>query len=269
MKLISPRQTLRITNSKSIITFETTGGGQWKVWDRYLCIDRKQAYHIGNICGTCSYFFERLGGANQKVSAEKLNAELKVGISWIEKNLLDEVSLIIPNDEYIVSLLEIKPNLVKLGSWNDYFANEEVDLWGIDSFWGLPHNPKIQYYRGTSSKVESNGIYEFIVPMFPQGWLDSDTVNEYLSSISLGNKPTAIALSILDVKEPADGYENKEITKHWCLTHYLIDGHHKIYAANESNESITLLSFLAVKQGISDSEDIEYLFSHFEEGTDF
>lgn len=269
MKLISQRVSLEITNSKSIITFETTGGCQWKVWDRYLCIDGKQAYHIGNICGTCSFFFERLGGANQKVSAAKLNAELKLGISSIEKKLLNDLAQIIPNDEYIVSLFEVKPALVKLGSENDYFASEQVDLWGIDGFWGLPHNPMIQYYRGTSKTVRSNGIYEFIVPMFPQGWLDYDTVEEYMSRISLGNKPTAIALSILDVKEPADGYENKEITKHWCLTHYLIDGHHKIFAANESNESISLLSFLAVKQGISDSKEIDILFRHFEEGIDF
>ena len=42
-----------------------------------------------------------------------------------------------------------------------------------------------------------------------------------------------------------------------CLAHYLLDGHHKVFAANKAGLPITLLAFLAVEQGISSAEQIE------------
>jgi hypothetical protein len=50
-------------------------------------------------------------------------------------------------------------------------------------------------------------------------------------------------------------------TSHWCLAHYLIDGHHKVYAAAQENKPLTLISFLAVDQGVSSEEEIDELVS--------
>ena len=41
------------------------------------------------------------------------------------------------------------------------------------------------------------------------------------------------------------------MTEHWCLAHYVLDGHHKVLAAAEGGATVGLLSFLAVEQGIS------------------
>lgn len=66
--------------------------------------------------------------------------------------------------------------------------------------------------------------------------------------------PTAVRISILDVKSPVDWEGDKVITSHWCLVHYLIDGHHKAYAAAKNGKPLTLVSFLAVNQGVSSEE---------------
>ncbi|MTI49968.1 MAG: hypothetical protein FH761_19225 [Firmicutes bacterium] len=250
-------------NSKSKIEFETTGEGDWKVWDRYLTIDNKKAYHIGNVCGTCRFFFERMNGANQSISPKKTINMLNNGLDIIKSKVLKEVMTIIPEDNYFVNLMEINPKLVTLNTETDYFSNEQVKVWGIDGFWGFPHHPRISYYRGETKLIEKNKkLYEFIVPMFPQGWLDINTVKKYKEAINLGKKPTCIAISILDIKEHY-AFENEEdLSAHWCLSHYIIDGHHKLFASYETGNPITMLSFVAVDKGISQLEDIKLLLEH-------
>lgn len=103
------------------------------------------------------------------------------------------------------------------------------------------------------------GLFEFLVPMFPHNWLDQRRLAEYAVSYSRDVMPTAVSISVFDVKEPATCERGKEITTHWCLAHYLIDGHHKVYAAAQENKPLTLVSFLAVDQGVSSEEEINEL----------
>lgn len=40
----------------------------------------------------------------------------------------------LPEDDYEVSLMEVKPKLIERGTDEDYFTNKQVDVWGIDQF---------------------------------------------------------------------------------------------------------------------------------------
>ncbi len=95
--------------------------------------------------------------------------------------------------------------------------------------------------------------------MFPTKWLILTTVSEYMEGLRTKASGTALALAVLDVRSPADWNEDrsKDITEHWCLTHYLLDGHHKLNAAAEARKPLRLLSFIAVAQGVSTRENIE------------
>jgi hypothetical protein len=253
-------QKIKVENSKSIISFDYKGNGTWKIWDRFLLIENKPAYHLGNVCGTCEFFFERLEGANKSFSIDEIRNNLQKGISDLNANLVESFKLILPKGEYFPVLLNIKPYKVSLGEKTDYFANEQVETWGIEGFWNLPHYPKIEYYRSLTKKIGKTGkLFEFVVPMFPENWLNNETVDLYQEQIKNEQKPTAVAISILDVKEPADVDEGNEFYAHWCLSHYLIDGHHKVFAATLLNKPITLLSFLAVKESVANEEQIQRL----------
>ncbi|WP_164219233.1 hypothetical protein [Virgibacillus sp. YIM 98842] len=253
-----------IKDSASKLSFETAGGGNWDEWDRYISIEGKKAFHIGNICGTCEFFFERLDGANQGISPKVVSTALQEGISKLDDEFLSKVSLILPNGEYEVSLIEANPKLVDLGKEEDYFSNEQIQVWGEDEFWGLPHYPKIQYYRSlTKELTHKSKLFEFVVPTFPVHWLNEGTVDKYKSLISDGSRPAALCLSVLDIKEPADYEAHTDHPQHWCLTHYVVDGHHKIFSASLLNKPITLLSFLAKKECIADEKDIQELFRSF------
>ena len=246
-----------VADSSSPVGFATTGGGSWPTWDRYLTVDGKNAYHLGNICGTCAFLFERLEGANGTVDVGALTARLEAGVTSLDDDLLDALALLMPVSAYRVALLRMVPQNVAPGSGRDYFAVEQVNNeGGVDSFWGLPHYPKVPYYRPAGrSEIPVEGdakLFDFIIPMFPETWLKQERTQHYENALAGGSQPTVVALSVLDIKGPADAGVD-----HWCVAHYLLDGHHKTAAAARAGCPITMISFIAVDHGISDAAQVE------------
>lgn len=164
---------------------------------------------------------------------------------------------ILPAGAYKALLLSCSPRFISPTKNGDYFFEEQIQLWGVDGFWGVPHYAKNEYYRTETAKIADRGaLFEFIVPMFPKRYLDEKTIEAYDPILSRQTTPAALAVSILDVKQPADWAGEPEFTTHWCLAHYLLDGHHKMYAAAKAGKTISILSFLAIEKGISSPEQI-------------
>lgn len=250
------------TATDSRIGFSTEGNENWPAWDRFITLDGKKAHYIGNICGTCEFIFERHAGANSKVSPESLSGLFRSGIADIGDEIKRSLMPLLPAGDYQMLLLSCVPRLVIPSKTGDYFFEEQIELWGVDSFWGVPHYAKNEYYRTEVRKVsEHGGLFEFIVPMFPRRYLDSKTIQSYEAMFSRQPSPTALAISVLDVKQPANWDGNPEIQKHWCLAHYLLDGHHKMYAAAQLSKPISLLSYLAIDKGVSGPDEIAKLVS--------
>ena len=67
-----------------MLAFTTEGNDSWKEWDRFLTLDNKKAYHIGNICDTCEFFFERLEGANQSIPIQDKAEFLRDGLNNLD-----------------------------------------------------------------------------------------------------------------------------------------------------------------------------------------
>lgn len=262
MKDTSRTARIRVRESNSVLAFKSTGNEHWKVWDRFLTIEGVPAYHLGNVCDTCSFFFERLNGANQGVSPSEVSESLREGLEDFDDSLLGKIKPILPAGEYIASLLEVNPRKVTPGSEGDYFSNEQVELWGVDGFWNLPHHPKIEYYRSAAKDFGGRRrLFEFVVPMYPENWLGSESIDFFRGRIKSGRRPTALSISVLDVKQPAVWEGEPDVTEHWCLAHYLLDGHHKTFAASVEQRPITLLSFLAVKESVATEEHIRTLLA--------
>jgi hypothetical protein len=249
-------------NTDSRIGFETEGGGDWPEWDRFITLDGKKAHYVGNICGTCSFVFERREGANDKLSPSELSESLRNGISNVDEAITHAAMRVLPTGAYKGMLLSSVPQLIVPSHKGDYFFEEQIELWGIDPFWGVPHYTRKEYYRGETSKMsQRRQLFEFIVPMFPKRYLSDKTIRSYETLLRHGAAPAALAVSVLDVKGPATWKGDPEITEHWCLAHYLLDGHHKLYAASQTSKPISLLSFLAVGKGISNTDQIAEVLS--------
>lgn len=283
MSRIVEQSSVTVDNPSSILSFETKGGGQWKIWDRYLCVDGKPAYHIGNICDTCEFFFTRQDGAKQKVSPKEMSDNLRTGLQRQDAELTRRIAAILPSGKYRVLLLQCTPELTTPGAETDYFSHEQVELWGVgaeglmtgqEQLWETPHNPQTEYYRVgsqflgenipvfkklTPPYVRGSQLFEFSIPIYPKDCLHEEVVESYRERFLAGECPTALAISVLDIKGPADWEGNSKITEHWCLAHYLLDGHHKMYAAASVHKALTILSFMDVSKGISTKEAVDYL----------
>jgi hypothetical protein len=230
------------------------------VGDRFLLIDGRRAYNLGISCQTCSLLFERLPGAIKSLEIERTAEALQEGVASLSDPVVETVARGLPKGEYMALLGEAPLRLVHPSGKGDYFCEDQITLWGEDTFWCLPHDPRIPYFRaGESDFDHSRRLFNFIVPMYPTKWLTFRPPSVYDQELRERGRGTAEALSILDVRSPADwaGNERPDPIEHWCLTHYLIDGHHKLHAASESGRPVRILSFVALAQSASSREQIE------------
>ncbi|MEV7016107.1 hypothetical protein [Streptomyces sp. NPDC093991] len=223
---------------------------------RLLTLDGKPAFELSMWCGTCQFLFRRLEGADGTLSLEDLRERLANRISGLDDGILTAFGSLLPEGDYLPLLLRVEPRLVLPGQDGDYFSNEQVATWGPDRFWGLPEHPRTPYYRTFETVVDDTAhLYEFVVPMVPPLWNDRERVEQYVRRMRRGSVPTAVAVSTLDLcgpamsPHPADGYE------HWGLTHFLLDGHHKLEAAASAGRPVQILSLLAVGESLSSHDD--------------
>lgn len=252
---------LSLGSDQSVLEFTRVGGGSWPEWDRYLVIEGKPTFRIGNICDTCPFFFERLEGGPGRISAVELVDVLNAGPLTMELKWLEAVGTLLPLGDYVPFYAQIPVRLVTPGGPGDYFAEDQPATWGTGLLWGQGQDPRTEYYRGRVLSLPplqygNLAIYEFVVPMFPHDRLDEERVAKFRVQNG-ASPPTALAVSVLDVKGPEDYEEDNppSVVQHWCLSHYLLDGHHKAYAAATAGTSLHVLSFLAVDQCIASEEE--------------
>ncbi|WP_344999867.1 hypothetical protein [Tsukamurella soli] len=186
--------------------------------------------------------------------------QLEGHLDVVDDSILKAFSPLLPQDEYLPLLLEVRPELVAPHGERDYFTHEQVATWGVDNFWGLPENPRSYYYRTFETSVGADGhLYEFVVPMVPPSWNDSVRVQHYVDLIRDGVTPTAVALSVLDVCQPATDGDDRDCYAHWGLSHFLLDGHHKLEAAAQSGASVQLLALVSSTGGLGGAEAVARL----------
>ena len=258
MSVLLAHANTRVERSASVLKFQRTGPSENPAFTRELLLDGRPAYTLGTACDTCPLLFERWENANASVSPAAVSDRLRAGLAALEHNVISAVGEVLPAGAYVASLLRLTPTLVRPGTSEDYFVHEQVDLWGVDPYWNLPHHPRTEYYRtGVTPLGADRAVYEFVVPMFPHNWLRPGTTRTYADRLSVGEQPTALALSVLEVRQPATWSGTPEVTQHYCWVHYLLDGHHKMHAAAEGERPITLLSFLSTEESIATAGEID------------
>ena len=121
----------------------------------------------------------------------------------------------------------------------------------------LPEYPRTPYYRTYETRIDDDAhLFEFVVPMVPPSWNEAGRVAEHAAALAAGAAPTAVAVSILDVCAPAMD-DGTDYYTHWGLTHFLLDGHHKMQAAAETGRPLRLLSLLSVDAGLASAEQAD------------
>ena len=217
---------IKVNNSDPILTFETPSSAYSP---RFLAVQGERVFDLGVTCGTCSFVYNRLK-EKPPLSPQVLAETLKNGIQKISEPIVETVSRILPSGEYAVGLIILYPKFDHPGK-------------GKYSFVGYGQ-VNTEFYQCGEKQVDENGVIEqAIVPLFSTKTLNQSTVKKYEDQIKEGMVPTALAITIAEGKHfmSGSGYESPDAIS---VMHFLIDGHHKIYAASQLNKPITLLSFL-------------------------
>ncbi len=260
-KILAIKQ-LSVENETPVVKFVRPAAKNYPKdgWDRYLFVQDKPAYYLGTVCETCDFMFRKVPGDISSTSAKKISARLNQGLSTIDEEVLFAVSELLPTGDYVAFLIELLPVLVEPESEDDYFNHDIYTDFGDDDY----NSSHAEYYR-TDTKVidESKSIFEFVAPMFDHETLNDPQVDAYRKSISQGHKPTALAVSILDTKwvHDFDDYDDL-VERPYCLVHFMLDGHHKMYAAALEKRSITLLSIVSKVESIWYEENFDTLFQN-------
>ncbi|MEX0991741.1 MAG: hypothetical protein WD004_05670 [Actinomycetota bacterium] len=237
-------------------------------------------YDLSVHCETCAFTFERVGVPNPSaLPVSVLRGRLRRGLESLDREVVEAYAEILPEGDYVVSLSDLRPKLVHPLDEDDYFANEGRALFGTEApFYDLPATPRTPYYRADGERTfnpvgkmwgyntdepwpQRAASFVFLAPMNSISSLDPNTLAEYRSSAGRG---TAVALSVLDAKAPVVGFDadpDYEVDAHWCWTHYLLDGHHKTRATSLEGDSLSLLSFTALEEGVSTRADVEQLIA--------
>lgn len=257
---VGPMIDLGVPDARATVRFgETLPAEKESGGNRVLYLNEDPAFELTFWCGTCALLFQRQEGANQTVSLEECQARLADGLTDLDGEIVDTFGRLLGTDSYLPLLLRVSPALVQPLGADDYFSHEQVATWGLNPFWGLPEYPSTPYYRTFQTAVAGDAhLYEFIAPMVPPSWNNSARVEEYLQKLQAGAEPTAVAVSTLDVCQPATDAAS-DYYAHWGLTHFLLDGHHKVEAAAKSGRPLTLLALLASRASLCDEAQLKQL----------
>jgi len=218
--------TLTVTESSSLLAFPLTDGTN-RPWWRYLTLNDTQLYFLGNVCETCELLFSRVATATLPLAPAALRANLQSGLRTLDQPLLDTIAPILPTGSYRVSLRSLRPKAIH---------RRDAD----------PHAPPFTYYQTKDQRIDRHRtLHELILPIMSDTALDTATIAAYRRQLRAGYQPTAVALSMVDVRYPSGrGFD-------WNLIHFLLDGHHKVRAASQQWRPMTLLSFLSIDQSLA------------------
>lgn len=229
-------------------------------------LDGKQAYSLGyGGCQTCSFLFQRLSGANHPAEIEATAEALRKGVDSLDDEVVETIGRGLPEGEYNALLCETSVTLAIPGGSNDYYQHEQVSLWGEDMFWCLPHDPRVPYFRAGDSSLEpGKRLFNFVIPMIPTRWLSMTTIAKYEEALKTKSSGTAVSIAVLDVRGPSDWNDSRppDPLEHWCLAHFILDGHHKLNAAMQTGKPLKLLSFVALSPGVSERSDVDRTVAH-------
>ena len=241
----------RLGGDRPLIDFPRRDDGDLKDWWRYLNVRGEALFELGNSCGTCQFWFERLQPDARPFDIDAVRGRLADGLHGLDEEVVESFGRILPEGDYQVALLRLTPQRIAERSAEDYFHNEQTADWRYveeDDWIELGTD----YYRpaGCPEMAVGGDVgFDFYVPMQRPDSLDETRIAFFEEKLASGATPTAVAVGLLDVKQ-----HHASKVGHWCLGHFLLDGHHKVEAAARAGRPVTLLSFISRAAGHSITE---------------
>ncbi|MCT2541741.1 hypothetical protein [Streptomyces atratus] len=219
-------------------------GSSWPRWDKSLRIDGERVYHVGSDCGTCETTMTLLGWSPQRAreGADRLRTAL-ADVDDLCSDVLDAIAPLteeLPTGHYRAHLTDLALERVTdpAASWlvRRRALREDAEQYVTDA--PLDDWPGTTHFQLRDRIPGETPTYGVLLPSQPLDALDADTVSRYISAITAGHRPAALALAWVE-----DIYVQAEYPERF-LAAAVLDGHHKLaaYAAAGVPARVLLLS---------------------------
>jgi hypothetical protein len=244
------------------------------LWYAGITLNGKRVFQYGSPCGTCGIVFKKISSPLDRVSDPEA-VDLLGALDHVPSELaLRRLARILSQGTYYLAIIEAPVRQVVPGAPDDYFANEVVHLFGLEApEYEKPQDPGTRYYRlgqdreltvphpATTielrtkpeiaipypARITKTLLTQIVMPFQDPATLNKDRVEFWKSKMRAGRPLTAFAVSVLDKQSPARrrGDEDYPYDGQLLLTHCLLDGHHRVQAAFESDAPVRILTLLA------------------------
>lgn len=206
---------------------------------------------------TMGMWFERLGHLELPLTPAALSARLNEGLESLEDDVIDTVKPLLPKGDYLVGLFyvlpkpfedlhpqrSVEPGPPESGSsdrvWVTRFSTFNALRGSHRPLDEVPEAERTRESRSFPGHVEVVEIctgYEFVRPLIDLTSLSEEHVRKCRGWHLV--KGTALALSVYCGCRPGGGRPEE------ILTHFLLDGHHKMAHACRFQKPVAILSFL-------------------------
>ena len=191
---------------------------------------------VGGSCDTCGGWFSLVDEPFRPRTPAEINERLGAGIETVDPAIVESIVPLLPRGRYRVGLLRAVP--FREGNGADLWYRSrcvEREVWHR-----LPPDPDDEDAPATGREyLERYHESEDILPHLPIESIDWDRVGRYRGTLLAGNRPTAMVLSLGEMRHPGGSRTQAR------LSHFVIDGHHKLLAAAQIGKPLTLLSFFS------------------------
>jgi hypothetical protein len=239
---------LTVESSDSILSFgyhdlrwESDADGKLDAGysNRYLAVDGAVTFDLGFPCASCTTLFQRVDQSKVPISPHEVSARLNAGLTELDDELVDTISRALPIGRYFLVTRTVEPQMVRHGDAADFFSTKYSRLSEVE------HDPATEYFLLANRRLPRSSLFgsdagfvEVAVPLYPTSLCDNAVVTDWEGRLLADAKPTALALSVPQVLEDREGH----VQTTFVLTHFLLDGHHKMLAASRAPQRIQILA---------------------------
>lgn len=204
-----------------------------------------ELHSIGYDCDTCGAMFEQIDNYKTPLTPAEISRRFTEPMLTLDPDVVDSIKCLLPAGSYHVSLLQFMPCLHTTKGLASENGPPEVRDYRFTGRKITIDRPSIQQYFSNNELgetvmtkrvvMEPHFESEEIIPHRDYGSIDWERVFQFAGS--KGDDHTALVLSMGEGRSP--GGKSSSVR----LTHFLLDGHHKLLAADQRSRSIQLLSF--------------------------
>lgn len=227
-----------VTNGREVFALEQFDPGptsSWPLWDVVWTEGGASLYQVGSQCGTCELFLARQGWApHEATMLAQTVRDAVADVSALTPGLLAALGPVLEGfatGRY--RLILDNRHLTATTAWSDtWFVARDPDAWA-----DADAGNDIDGHLFTSRNTDGTIAAVTVAPTQPASAISTDRVAHFAGEIRAGRRPLVIVAAHAAQRDVMGNTDRLDQS----VTGFVIDGHHKLAAYQQTNIPATIL----------------------------